>query len=370
MSKKTKIGIYIHVPFCKSKCPYCDFFSVAVTDDLLDKYVQKTCDCLKYWSKINRVANSLYFGGGTPSLLGTKRIKTIVECVDKYFNVLNNNSEITLEMNPGDYKSLDFSELYNSGINRISIGLQSSNDNELNLLGRRHTSETCKEAVYTIQNAGFKNISLDLMIATPLQTQKSLSESIRFCSELQVQHVSAYILKIEEGTSFYHNKAFLNLPDEEVTSDLYLIACDELEKFGFKQYEISNFCKTSYESQHNLKYWNAQEYLGIGPSSHSFIDGKRFFYERSINNFFQNQNIIFDGSGGYEEEYVMLRLRLSQGLINADFKKRFGKNISKKYFQNALKLKNSDLLFVDEDCIRFTPKGFLVSNKLTGFLLN
>lgn len=370
MSKKSEIGIYIHVPFCKSKCPYCDFFSVAVTDELLDKYTQKTCDCLRAWSKINRMANSLYFGGGTPSLLGTKRIKTIVECAGKYFNVLNKDSEITLEMNPGDYNFLDFRELYNSGINRISIGLQSSNDNELNLLGRRHTSEICKEAVCKIQDAGFKNISLDLMIATPSQTKESLLKSIKFCSELQVQHISAYILKIEKGTNFYQNKNSLDLPDEDLTSDLYLIACNELEKFGFRQYEISNFCKTSYESQHNLKYWNAQEYLGIGPSAHSFINGKRFFYERSIKNFFEKQNIISDGIGGYEEEYIILRLRLSQGLVNEKFKKRFGKCIPKKYFQNALRLKNSDFLFVDENCIRLTQKGFLVSNEIIRLLLN
>lgn len=365
-----KIGIYIHVPFCVKKCPYCDFFSVKATDDLLDKYVERICYSIKKWSSINRVADSLYFGGGTPSILGANRISVIVECAKRYFGINLKKSEITVEMNPCNCSSFDFKLLRSCGVNRLSIGVQSSKEKELQILGRLHTADMAAKTVFAAQKAGFDNISVDLMIAIPEQTRESLLDSINFCVALDIQHVSAYILKIEEGTQYYSERDILNLPEEDMICDLYLTLCEELKKHEFYQYEISNFSKKTYQSRHNLKYWNDEEYLGFGPSAHSFINKKRFYYKRSMENFFLSQQIINDGFGGSEDEYIMLQLRLCEGLSNTKFKKRFGKSIPKKYFQNALKFKDSELICLDQNHIKLTPKGFLVSNELIRILLN
>lgn len=366
-----KIGIYIHVPFCESKCPYCDFFSVPCDEETMDKFVAKVCEDVRKWSRINRKADTLYFGGGTPSLLGTKRIEKIINSVSESFAVFDDKyAEVTLEVNPTSLEKLDFKNLLRCGVNRLSIGLQSSNEQELFLLGRNHSPDDAKKVVYTAQTTGFENISLDLMVAIPAQTSKSLTESINFCKRLQVQHVSMYMLKIEPGTQYYLEKSKLMLPDEEKESDLYLLACEHLEKSGFMQYEISNFSLKGYEGRHNLKYWNAEEYLGIGPSAHSFIAGKRFYFCRSLKKFLKGANFIEDGLGGNEEEYVLLRMRLKEGLENEKFKKRFGYDIPQKYFQNAYKYKNLGLIDMSDNFIRLTRKGFLLSNQVILGLLN
>ena len=216
------------------------------------------------------------------------------------------------------------------------------------------------------QQTGFNNISLDLMIAVPGQTKSSLKQSIDFCIAQEVQHISAYLLKIEKNTPFYKMQDQLNLKDDDEQADLYLYLVDELDKQGFKQYEISNFAKKGYEGQHNLKYWNADEYLGVGPSAHSFINGKRFFYPRSLADFLSGKiKVVEDDIGGTPEEYAMLRLRLRDGLNNKDFKKRFGIDIPRVYFEKASLYQKNGLTYVDENNIRFTPKGFLLSNALT-----
>lgn len=203
------------------------------------------------------------------------------------------------------------------------------------------------------------------MIAIPGQTMASLKESIAFCAAQNVQHISAYMLKIEKGTQFYKNKGNLQLKSEDEQANMYLAMVSELAHYGFEQYEISNFAKKNYASVHNLKYWNSQEYLGIGPSAHSFINGERFFYPRSLPDFLSgNITPVKDGNGGTMEEYTMLKLRLCDGISNNDFKSRFGFNIPKQYFRKAKIFQNYGLTAVDSESIRLTPKGFLVSNKL------
>lgn len=358
------IGLYIHVPFCESKCPYCDFYSIKCDPDLVDKYATATCAALKKYSQEMGLAfDTIYFGGGTPSLLGNENIEKILQTVRENFSFWA--KEVTLEVNPTTASTLDFERLLDAGVNRLSIGVQSAVDEELKQLGRRHTVRDAERTIKMAQEAGFENISVDLMIAVPSQTKRSLQKSIDFCVAQDIQHVSAYLLKIEANTPFYECQAQLALKDDDEQAELYLYLVDELEKYGFKQYEISNFAREGYQGQHNLKYWNAEEYLGIGPSAHSFVNGKRFFYPRSLKGFLSGKNeIIYDGVGGGVEEYLMLKLRLREGVNNNAFKERFGFDIPSVYFERAKTYQKYGLTEVDKETIRFTSQGFLLSNSL------
>lgn len=359
-----QLGLYIHVPFCEKKCPYCDFYSVSAAQDVLDKYTEKICRVLENYSENSHFSfDTAYFGGGTPSLIGSENLVKIMDVARNYLK--SSTNEVTLEINPTTLPVLDFNRLREGGFNRLSIGLQSAVDNELNLLGRRHSVKDVENAINLAKKAGFLNISLDLMVATPGQTINSLKRSIDFCISQEVQHISAYLLKIEKETQFFENKSNLQLKNEDEEADMYLFLVSELQKNGFKQYEISNFAKEGCESQHNLKYWNSQEYLGIGPSAHSFIDGKRFFYPRSIKDFLSgNLDAVEDGIGGAAEEYAMLKLRLCEGISNIEFKNRFGVNIPEAYLKRAKDFQKHGLTVVNDRGICFTPKGFLLSNEL------
>ena len=356
------LGIYVHIPFCASKCKYCDFFSKKGNADEINRYVSVVNERLaQYGERLNYTADTLYIGGGTPGIIGADRLSSIAETARSAFSL--DNAELTAELNPesaGD--SFDFERLRQAGFNRLSIGMQSANNNELKRLGRLHTAEDVKTTVLRARAAGFKNISLDLMLCTPEQTMESLSRSIEYCAELGADHVSAYILKIEKGTPFYNERDILTL-DEDTQAEMYLSACNRLEKLGYHQYEISNFSKVGMESRHNLKYWNCDEYIGIGSAAHSFLNGKRFYTERSFDEFYRGI-IHQDGTGGSVEEYIMLRLRLAEGLTQKDFKLRFGTEIPQRYINNAKIFKNTNLLIHDEEGIRLTKEGFLISNTI------
>lgn len=352
-----KIGLYIHIPFCKSKCPYCDFFSVKFSEDKADEYTNAIINNIKQHK--NYSADTIYFGGGTPGILGTDRLLNILDVAQSTFPYPD--PEITIEINPESSESLDFKALKNSGVNRISIGVQSTSVEELKYLGRLHTLKHVESSVKNIQDRGITNISLDLMLGISHQTINSLNKSIEYCADLNVTHISAYILKIEENTPYYTHRNKFVFPNEDLQADLYLFAVNRLNELGFKQYEISNFCKDGFESKHNLKYWNCEEYLGIGPSSHSFLNGERFYYNRSFNDFY-NGVVIKDGIGGDKEEYCMLKLRLTSGLNNKEYLNRFGENIPQRYFDNAYRLKG--LVTTDEESIRLTQEGFLLSNSV------
>ena len=356
------IGLYIHIPFCRSKCPYCDFYSVSSNSKIINQYANTICKMIQHYAKkFPRPIDTIYFGGGTPNLLGEKNICIILNSVKENFELLN--PEVTMEVNPS-FENIDFKTLRDSGVNRLSIGLQSANTNELEFLGRKHSVYDVIKTVHQAKSAGICNISLDLMLCIQEQTQQSLLESIKFCVDQNIQHISAYMLKIEENTPYFFNSSKLKLKNEDEQRELYLFACEELKKLGFQQYEISNFCKIGFESKHNLKYWNCNEYLGIGPSAHSFIDGKRFYYPRSIEKFLNFEPEIFECYGGNMQEYLMLRLRLSNGVSNEDFKNRFGFALPQKYFNNAKKYEKYGLLNVNNEKISLTPEGFLVSNSL------
>ena len=363
-----KLGLYIHIPFCKSKCAYCDFYSGKACEKDYDEYVMHLNDKIKYWSKkTDKALTSVYIGGGTPSVLGTDRLCGILDCVKSCF-LINDNAEITVEINPESGKDLDFYKLRESGVNRISVGMQSSDEKELKTLGRIHNTDDVKLTIGNAQSAGINNISLDLMLGIPYQTKESLKRSIDYCSSLGVTHISSYILKIEEGTPFYKNKSSIPFPDEDEQSELYLFAVEYMSSLGYEQYEISNFAKKGYESRHNTSYWTLDDYIGIGPSAHSFYKGKRFYYERDMQSFYQNITVD-DGSGGDEEEFIMLSLRLKSGLGFEEYTKRFQKPVPDRIMRTADKYIKMDLMEFDDNRLFFTPKGFLVSNSIISELI-
>jgi oxygen-independent coproporphyrinogen-3 oxidase len=365
---KPKIGLYIHVPFCDGKCPYCDFYSLRADEERMEQYTNSLVEKIEYYgSRLGRDADTLYFGGGTPSLLGARRLASILSAAQKCFGL--ENAEITLEVNPARDLSGFFQEIREAGANRVSIGMQSANEDELRLLGRRHTAAQAAQAVRDAQRAGFENISLDLMLAVPNQTRESLLRSIQFCADAGVQHISAYLLKIEPHTLYYKNREKLAVPADDEAGNLYLTACEELEKRGFQQYEISNFAKPGFKSRHNLKYWHCEEYLGLGPAAHSFLDGKRFYYERSIGAFLRGDAPVEDGDGGGFEEYAMLALRLTEGLSDKACRERFGYPLPQNMRQAAARYEKIGMTVCGEDGFHFTPKGFLVSNTLTAEIL-
>ena len=366
------LGLYLHIPFCNGKCPYCDFYSVRPTDELMDAYTDALCKSIGDWGEKagRRPLDTIYFGGGTPSLLGSARLLKILERVGRSFCV-EKDAEITLEANPAALLEGELPVLRQGGVNRLSLGMQSSYGRELSFLGRKHTVDDVPKAVEWARRAGFDNISLDLMLALEGQTPKEVKESAARCREWGADHVSAYLLKVEEGTPFYQKwkEGTLRLPGEEEGRELYLTACRCLEDGGYRQYEISNFAVQGKESRHNLRYWDDREYLGLGASAHSFWAGRRFYYPRDIIGFIGGKEPVSDGEGGGYEEYAMLRFRLSEGLTEKGSRERFACLIPKAYRARAQRYAKAGLLQSDAAGIRLTREGFLVSNTLIGEIL-
>ena len=363
-----KLGLYVHIPFCKSKCPYCDFFSGRGNEEEYDRYMFELLCKIEYWSrKTDKKISSIYFGGGTPSVLGAERLCKILLKIKEVFAV-DDEAEITTEINPETGKTIDFEMMKSSGFNRISVGFQTAVEQELKALGRIHTAEDARLTIKGAKAAGIENTSLDLMLGIPHQTIESLKYSIDFCAKCGVKHISSYILKLEEGTRFFDMRDRLNLADEDMQAELYLSAIDYLDRLGYKQYEISNFAFEGYESRHNSTYWKCDEYIGIGPSAYSFFGGKRFYYGRSFEDFYKNV-IIDDGDGGDEDEFIMLSLRMKSGLNFAEFEKRFKKPLSPAILQKIKVYANAGFMELDESRVCFTPKGFLVSNAIISELI-
>ena len=350
------LGIYIHIPFCRSKCPYCDFFSLVQTDTAA-AYIEAVNRRVSEFQTGEYRANTLYIGGGTPSVLSGEQVAGVIETVKAHYGTL---AEITVECNPSDAAEGFLRRIYAAGANRLSFGMQSAVESERRALGRRADRAQVESAVRLAADIGFQNISLDLMLGIPHQTAESLHESIRFCASLPVRHISAYILKIEEGTYFGKHRDTLALPDEDATADLYLQAVKELEAAGFMQYEISNFAKPGFESRHNLKYWQLEEYLGIGAAAHSFLGGRRFYYERDIAGFIAGNEPVDDGAGGGREEQIMLGLRLREGIDTALLSEGAKANIPLLCEQGLAALK--------ENRLALTAKGFLISNSIIRLL--
>jgi len=356
------LGIYIHIPFCAKKCPYCDFFSCSYSKSKAYEYTKAVVRDIENFNGV-AYADTVYFGGGTPSLIPSEYISEILSAVKHKFRL--SDPEITIEVNPCTVNRQKLSEYFNMGINRLSVGVQSANDTELKLLGRTHTFEKAVEVIQTAKETGFKNISADLMIGLPYQTFNSLEYSVEKLAKLPLTHISNYILKIESNTPFDNPDFIKQIPDDDFVSDMYLYMVKLLSEYGFKQYEISNFSKKGFESRHNLKYWQCLEYIGFGPSAHSFYQNTRYCYSSSLDEYTSQtpQKNVTDENAGNDNEKIMLALRLTSGINLNDFPQKKDAILKKaKLFEKA------KLLNIDGDNISLSPEGFLLSNMIIGEL--
>lgn len=361
--KKNSAGLYIHIPFCRKKCAYCDFYSSFVSEELLNKYTEALKKCIEIrGAEFSHPVDTVYLGGGTPSLL-KERLPDLLDKVRRCFNV-EDNAEITLEANPDGEFEETIKYAAAAGVNRLSIGVQSGNDEELTLLGRTHTAYQAMMAFDAARKAGFDNISLDIMLGLPDSDKSSLERSLRFITDLEPEHISAYILKLEPNTRLFHERGKFNFPDDDAEAEQYLFMCDYLESMAYSHYEISNFCKEGKYSRHNLKYWDCREYLGLGPGAHSFICGERFYYPRDLRAFINGCSPISDGIGGDIEEYLMLRLRLKAGIRFNELESRYKTKIPQGLIDKAHIYEKSGLVSFDGVGLSLTDKGMLVSNSI------
>lgn len=310
-----------------------------------------------------RPADTVYFGGGTPSVLSAEQLCQLLFAVKDAFSVTD-NAEITIEVNPENADATFFARLKEGGFNRLSIGVQSLHNDTLKFLGRGHTSEKAISAVKLARGAGFDNISLDIMLSLPNENSERTIETVLKVADLSPEHISCYMLMLEEKTALFAKKDTLSLPDEEQVSSEYEKVCDILSQKGYSHYEISNFCKEDKESRHNLKYWNDKEYIGIGPSAYSFVDKERFHYENNLHAFIKAPECVSDGAGGDFYEYIMLKLRLKNGINEKEIKRLFSKKFSSNFYSQAETLRESGFAFFENGNFAFTDKGMLVSNTL------
>ena len=376
---KTSLGIYIHVPFCRSKCQYCDFCSQATKDDnLMDGYLDAVCDHIKEAGTLapGYKVDTIYFGGGTPTFFGADGLSIILTAIRRNFDV-DGNAEITFEANPDSVSDRLLHRLRAEGFNRVSLGIQNDNDEMLKKLGRPHTYAQAVTAYHRIRKAGFRNVSIDLMYGLPGQTIQDWAETLDNVLRLNPEHVSCYALKIEEGTPFHEYKEMLNLPDEDTQADMYLTAVETLRGRGFRQYEISNFCRKGLYSRHNMRYWSGGEYLGFGPSASSDFGGKRFTLTRDLQAYISG---IRDGGDIMDEmeeipmreragEYLMLRLRTSTGVSAEEYERLFLLPFAP--LEDVLEKRRRFFQATQNDQGRWvlTPKGYLVSNDIITDLL-
>ncbi len=366
-SLTNSIGIYIHIPFCLKKCGYCSFYSVAPDCLKKENYVKRISEELKKWGgQTTRPIDTLYIGGGTPSLLREDELSKIFVAVGENFNLLP-DAEITVEVNPGDNTEEFLTAAKRLGVNRISVGVQSASDEELRLLGRRHSFEDAKRTVAVAKRLGLENISADIMIGLPGSNAKTLKQSIEGILSLNTCHISAYILKLEEDSALY--KAGVSLPDDDEVADQYLMMCDHFKKAGFEHYEISNFAKSGKQSRHNNRYWLLSDYIGIGPAAHSFLGGRRFYYPADLSDFLDRAKVVPDGEGGDREEFIMLALRLKRGLVFSEYEERFGETISEALIKKAKLLEKEGLCILDNKHLALTDRGMLLSNAIIGELI-
>ncbi len=372
--KSQRLGIYIHIPFCLSKCVYCDFYSFAPRDTRV--YGAYTDALIAHMSSY-RIAggdyapDTVYIGGGTPTVLPEEDMLRILRAVKSNFR-LSKTVEYTMECNPATVSLHMLKKYRRMGVNRISVGLQSAHDHELRALGRIHTRAEFEESYKIIREAKFENVSIDLMYGIPYQTLDSWMATLRYVVALRPEHISLYNLKLEEGTPLYAIAPNLPRPDDETEFAMYSSAIDFLASCGYKQYEISNFAREGYESRHNLKYWCCEEYLGFGPGAHSYFKDIRFSYKRNIGNYIkcnlgQSDEEMTDE---YEEiplrermgEYIMLRLRLCEGIDSRKFLSLFGKDFGMTYGKRLEKYIKGGLVEHRDGRYYFNRQGMFVSN--------
>lgn len=369
----TLLGIYVHIPFCRSKCDYCDFYSLAGKDQRMDDYqkallrhLRETAALLKGYQ-----VDTIYFGGGTPSCYGEKRLKELLSAVHKYFSV-SRSPEVTVECNPESVEQRMMCRLRRAGFNRISLGMQSADTDQLASLHRPHTYAQVEHAVKAIRGAHIKNMSLDLIYGLPGQTMESWKNTLEQAIALEPEHLSCYGLKVEEETPLAARVAQgEELPDDDAQADMYLWTVERLRAAGFRQYEISNFAKTGQESRHNLKYWMGREYIGFGPGAHSDLGGRRYAFRRDLEAYISgvlNGDVLLEESEMIPKrtragEYLMLRMRTLRGVEEWEYRREFFMNFEP--IQRKLEFYESKG-WAEQSGHRwhFTTEGFLLSNQL------
>ena len=379
---KKELELYLHIPFCVSKCKYCDFLSAPSGEEQRQIYVERLCRRIRYWSDVIHNYGyeivSIFVGGGTPSILTEAQITQVFEAVHESFPI-REDAEITLEMNPGtDVK--DKLPMYRElGINRLSMGLQSADNEELKCLGRIHTYEDFRQVYQWAREAGFTNINVDLMSAIPGQTLESYEDTLRKVADLEPEHISAYSLIIEEGTPFYERygegRHAEELPDEDIERQMYVRTGEILEDYGYHRYEISNYAKDGYECRHNLGYWDRKEYLGLGAGASSLMDHIRWKEPDHIG---PSTGLVLEEREDFTrlrrkdamEEFMFLGLRKINGVSEYDFYKSFRVSMDEIYKESIENLIKEGLLVREEDRIRLTDRGIDLSNyALSQFLL-
>lgn len=348
-------GLYIHVPFCSSKCPYCNFYSLGGEQkDNKELFTEKLVSDLK--KNRNKKAKTLYIGGGSPGSLSKSQLEKIIKTAIQNFKI---DGEKTIELNPVEVTQNLVKTLAESGINRVSLGVQTFNPGFRKVLGRKGEISDIFNAVSILKNNGIKNISADLMFGLPNQTTEDLNSDLNMIKALDVKHVSCYILKIEKNTVFYKKREDLNLPSDDLIADMYLKICDFLDKINLKQYEISNFAKPNFESRHNLNYWKDGEYYAFGPSAHLYINGERYYYSDSLKDYLEDKPLIYESKGGSDEEKLMLALRLKRGISI---------KTAEKYKDKIDEMKNFFEIRNNRVCLN--AQGFLISNSIIANLLD
>ena len=370
------LGLYVHIPFCRSKCLYCDFCSFPRQDEeKMAEYVSALFRDLKEHAPACRdyTVDTVFLGGGTPTTLPAYLLKSLMDEIYKNYTI-SPNAEITAECNPATGERELFSRMRAAGINRLSIGLQSAHEKELKALGRLHSFDTFVTCFADARAAGFDNISVDVMSGIPYQTPKSRQETLQKVLALAPEHISSYDLIIEAGTPFARKRTTLSLPDEEAARQMYLEGIAFLAENGYTQYEISNFAKPGFESRHNLKYWNCDEYLGFGVAAYSDFGGVRFGNSRDIKAYIAGLDITEEkGTPNKEErinEYVMLRFRLCKGIDVRTFKERFGVDFEETYGKKLAPFVKNGLVCKENGRYFLLPAGMLVSNTILSEILN
>ena len=374
-----KLGIYVHIPFCRSKCDYCDFYSLAGRENDMDAYQKALLAHIKETAPLahHMEVDTIYFGGGTPSYYGAKRLKELLSLLKKQFRVLR-DAEITLEANPDSVDSKMLATLRRAGFNRLSLGVQSACNAHLQCVHRPHDFQQAKDAVSAARKAKITNLSLDLIYGLPGQDMASWQDTLEQVLALEPEHLSCYGLKVEEGTALHERVSDGELlPDDDTQADMYLWTVERLEQAGYPQYEISNFARPGLQARHNLRYWLTRPYIGFGPGAHSDFGGRRYSFIRDLDGYIDGvltgkkiidaSDLIPDRERG--GEYLMLRLRTTQGIEEWEYRRG--------YFMNFEPIEAKLLAYEQQGWAeragsrwRLTPKGFLISNQLIGQLLD
>lgn len=358
-------GIYIHIPFCAWKCAYCDFVSFAGQENLTDAYLDALEREMRQYA--GEKADTIFIGGGTPSILTAEQIKRLSEMVFENFDIVR-DYEFTTEANPGTLDDTKITAMLTGGINRISVGVQSFNDDELKTIGRIHDAETAYNTILNLKKSGFNDITIDLMTALPNQTMLSLKNTLKTAVSLPVTHISAYSLIIEDGTPL--EKAYsagkLKLPTEDEDREMYSYTIDFLSANGFIQYEISNFARQGYECRHNIKYWTFSPYIGLGVAAHSFDGNSRYYNTDDLQAYLsgsEKQKIPLTQKDKISE-FIITGLRMNRGISAEKFKQLFGEDIENIYGFELIKFMNLGLIKKDGDRYSLTRKGIDVSNSV------